>query len=401
MVVKNSWTEEQIIFIIQEKLKKRSWSEIVIKLNKKFNLNRSFNSVEKAYRVYKDYISYDTNYVKTIKDLFRAKQNNSRIVKESKAIINVWNNLDDVIDSIGTAVKSISSHKYKVPKMPGKSRTKKDMTMELLFSDVHYGKLIEDIDGNNVNLDIIRQRVQKISHSIVKEIKRESNSFNVERIILSMMGDIIENADFHGKESTKSCEFGTSKQVQEAITSIFLDLILPIAMTGIKVHIPCITGNHDRLSMEKTYVKPGEDNLSYIIYKTLELLCKQSNLKNVTFKIESAVFTHYNIYDNLVVVEHGEELKNINRTTMATQMAKRQAQLGKVVHFYRVGHWHEPTQYGQGKMMVNGSVPGQDSYAQSKGFCSEAVQILNYYVKTDKRNTCFFRSFPIYLQNKQ
>ena len=94
------------------------------------------------------------------------------------------------------------------------------------------------------------------------------------------------------------------------------------------------------------------------------------------------------------------EIKNINRETMANAMAKRQVQLGKIIHFLRIGHWHEPAQYGQGRMMVNGSVPGQDSYADSKGFCSEAVQIMNYYVQTEKRNTCFFRSFPIYLQKK-
>ena len=80
---------------------------------------------------------------------------------------------------------------------------------------------------------------------------------------------------------------------------------------------------------------------------------------------------------------------------------KRQTQIGKVVHFYRFGHFHERVEYGQGRAMCNGSVPGQDSYAEGKGFCSEAMQTLNYYIETKKRNTCFFRSFPIYLQNIQ
>ena len=130
------------------------------------------------------------------------------------------------------------------------------------------------------------------------------------------------------------------------------------------------------------------------------MLCKQSGLSNVNFDIVKGLYATTEIYGNNFVYEHGDELRNINKDTMANAMAKRQVQLGKIIHFYRVGHWHEPAQYGQGRMMINGSVPGQDSFADSKGFCSEAVQIMNYYVQTTKRNTCFFRSFPIYLQKK-
>jgi len=216
-----------------------------------------------------------------------------------------------------------------------------------------------------------------------------------------MIGDVIENADFHGKESTKSCEFSTARQVQEAINSIFLDLLAPIAQTGIKIDILCVTGNHDRISKDKTYLKPGEDNLTYIIYKTLDLLCKQSGLKNIKFNISSGLFAHTEVYGNLLFIEHGDELGGINRNTMLMQLNKRQGQINKVINFYRIGHWHEPVQYGQGKIMVNGSVPGQDGYAESKGFWSEAIQMLNYYVETEKRSTCFFRSFPIYLQEQK
>ena len=297
-------------------------------------------------------------------------------------------------------MKKFSLTKYKVPAKPRKSKTKKNMTLEALISDVHYGKYVDHIEGNFVNNEVIRERVRKVASSIIKEIKRESVAFNVERVIIAMIGDIIENADFHGKESMKGVEFSTSRQVQESINSLFYDLLLPVAQTGVQVDVPAVTGNHDRISESKTYHKPGEDNLTYVIYKTLELLCKQSGLKNVKFQIADKLYTDVDVYGNTIVYEHGDELKNLNRDTMNNQMGKRQVQLGKVIHFYRVGHWHEPVTYGQGRMMVNGSVPGQDSFADSKGFSSEPIQILNYYVETDKRDTCFFRSFPIYLRNK-
>lgn len=395
------WLENEIAYIINQKeTTDLTWVEITEKYNKKFRRDKNFETVKKCYQRYRNYLQHEDNHIRTLRSIHRVKKTNSYTAKENRTILDEWVKREDLLETIENTVKNISLKKHKVAKRPAKSRAKKNMTLELLASDIHYGKLVDHIDGNVVDNSVIRQRVRKMSDSVVKEIQRESRSFNVERVIVALIGDIIENADFHGQESEKGVEFSTSRQVQEAIDSLFYDLILPIAQTGAKVDVPCVTGNHDRIGRNKTYHKPGEDNLTYIIYKTLELLCIQSGLKNVKFDITSGLYISADIYKNVVVYEHGDELKNLNRDTMANQMAKRQVQLGKIVDFFRVGHWHEPVIYGQGRMMVNGSVPGQDSYADSKGFCSEAVQILNYYVETNKRSTCFFRSFPIYLQSK-
>lgn len=395
------YTEAELAFIIEKKeTTDLTWVEITAKYNKKFRKDKCFESIKKTYQRHKNYFNTNDNHIRTLKNVHRTKKSNSYTAKENRVILEEWGKRDDILETIENIVKKASLNKYKIPSSPKKSKKKKNMTLELLFSDVHYGKVVDSIDGNRVDSEVIRSRVRQISDSVVKEIEREGKSFNMERVVLAMLGDIIENADFHGKESAKGCEFSTSKQVQVAIESMFYDLILPIAKTGIKIDIPCVTGNHDRIDTNKTYVKPGEDNLTYIIYKTLELLTKSHGLKNVKFDIVSGLYAHVDIYGNTVVYEHGDELRNMNRDTMANLMGKRGAQIGKIVHFYRVGHFHEPVQYGQGRMMVNGSVPGQDSYAESKGFWSEALQIMNYYVETQNRHTCFFRSFPIYLQKK-
>lgn len=396
----NKYTEEQIAFIIHKvEVSKRSFDEISSIYNKKFDDNKKAAEIQLCYEKYKNFFKQDDNHIRTLKSIHRTKRSNSYTAKENRTILEEWNRRDDVLQTIDSCIKRIALTKYKIPKIK-KSKTKKNMTLELLFSDVHYGKLIDNIEGNFVNCEEIRRRVRKISSSVIKEIHRESKSFNVEKLILAMIGDIIENAEMHIMESQKGCEFGSSRQIDEAIESIWFDLLLPLALTGIKIHVPCVTGNHDRNGTKKTYQKPGEDNFTYIIYKSLKRMAEMSNLKNVTFDIIKGIYTSVDVYGNTIIYEHGDELKNLNRDTMSNLMSKRQTQLGKVVHFYRVGHYHEPVSYGQGRMMVNGSVPGQDDYAEGKGFASEALQILNYYVETHKRSTCFFRSFPIYLQSK-
>ncbi|MDD5650814.1 MAG: hypothetical protein PHF86_10440 [Candidatus Nanoarchaeia archaeon] len=396
-----TYSEDEIAYII--KLKEQaslSWVEIAYDFNKKFKENKTHENLRHCYEYYKNYFEQDDGQVQMLKQLHRTKKNSSYTAKENKTILDHWNGRDDILETIKEVIREISLNKYKVPKIKVDSK-KDNMTLEILLGDIHFGKLIKNNDGKVlVNCEEIRRRIRKLSSQIIKEIERNGKYFNVERLIVNILGDIIESSHMHGIESLKSSEFGTSKQVFEAIQSLFEDFFVPLSATGIKIDVSCVTGNHDRVGDKATYVRPGEENLTYIIYKTLQLLCQSSNLTNIDFNITMKSYNMTKVYGNIIITEHGEELKNLNRDTLANLMNKRQTQVGEIVNFYRVGHWHEHITYGQGKMQVNGCLYGQDDYSEKKGFDSEALQILNYYVQTDKRRTCFFRSFPIYLQEK-
>jgi len=400
------WTEEQIAYIL-ENVDKHSpgWAELAVKYNKKFGGDRNSESLRKCYYRYRDiFDASNVDYeVKILKDIHRAKKSRSLTAKENKTVLQLWSERDDLLDQFKELISQVSIAKYKTPKsliFNKSSNKKKNMTLELLFGDVHFGKLTLNEDGGvKINCQEIRKRVAKISGQLIKEIQRSSVHYNMERLVIAMLGDIIESSHMHGEESVKGCEFGTSKQMNEAIISIYHDLLVPLSQTGLPIiDIVCVTGNHDRLDKKQTYIRPGENNLTYVIYKQLELLCQVSNLTNIKFHISNKMYSTTIIYDRTVVYEHGHELTNLNRDTITKLMNKRQTQLGTIVDFYRVGHWHERVEYGQGKMQVNGSVPGQDDYSLGKGFDSEALQVLNYYIQTNKRRTSFFRSFPIYLE---
>lgn len=388
-------SEEEIVYVAQLKEgSDLSWEEITDKFRKKFKKETGIDGVKKIYYRYGDIQRQGDFHIKSLRDLHRRKKASSYVAKESKSILDYLEAREDIIDSIKEAIKNTSLKKISVAK-PQVTKGKERMTFELLFSDVHYGKKTDKVD-----LAEIRRRVQKMTRVVLDEVVREGKNFNVHRIVVSMIGDIIENADFHGKESTKASEFGTSRQVQEAIQSIYEDVIVPLASTGLQIDVLAVTGNHDRNGEDKTYQNPGEENLTYIIYKTLQFMSDKAGFKNVKFDISLGLYAYTEIYGNTLLIEHGDEVKNLNRDTMNNALSKRQNQINKIIDFYRIGHWHEVTQYGQGRIMVNGSVPGQDSYADAKGFNSEAIQVLNYYVETKNRPTCFFRSFPIYLDKK-
>jgi predicted phosphodiesterase len=295
---------------------------------------------------------------------------------------------------ISEALKGLAIEKVAV-KAP-KAKTGQAMTMELMLSDIHYGKKTKTF-----NLEVCRARMRKLTEVFLQELERKTKEgYNVERIIIALLGDIIESYTMHGLESAVGCEFGNAQQVQAAITSLYNDVILPIAKTGIKIDVPCVTGNHDRSDTSRTMNDPGVNNLTWIIYNSLAEMCKIAGLKSVKFEITKGSYIIIDIYGNKSLLEHGDNCRSPGKKSFETLMEQRGRQNNTTIHFGRFGHWHEYAVYDRGRIIVNESVCGMDSYAEVKGYDSKAGQTINFYVATKNRPNCFYHSFPVDLSHK-
>lgn len=391
--VSEYYSDEQIIFISQARKEGLTWPEVQDSFNKKFNDNKNHDTLRVAHSKYGNMfdLSKDESTVKVLREVVSTKKRSSKVARENKLLAEYIEGKESLLERIELLCKSVKA-KYTVPKAPKQDKRKKKMTIEVMLSDLHYGK-----QTDTFNLGVARKRMQQLNHTLLREIERNKKVYNVDRLILALIGDIIESSSMHGEESARGCEFGNSRQVQEAINSIFYDMILPAAKTGIKIDVPAVTGNHDRTSTSRTMHDPGEENVTYIIYKTLELLCKQTGLKNVTFHIPKVPYAVLDIYGNCAVWEHFDNAKANNRRALMALLSDRQTQVKRIIDFFRGGHYHEYTVYGRGKIIVNGSLPGPDSYANVKGYESHSDQTINFYVETTRRPTSFYRSFPVYL----
>lgn len=324
--------------------------------------------------------------------IIREQKEIARYIKDLERKVGEVQLLDQNMKKIiSDAVGNLKIERISIPK-PRPSKGRK-MTMELMLSDIHYGKLTPQF-----NLEVCRSRMRTLTQVFLDEIERKNKEgFDVEKLIIALLGDIIESYTMHNLESAAGCEFGNAKQVQSAITSLFHDVLVPIAKTGIKVEVPCVTGNHDRTDMSRTMQKPGESNLTWIIYNSLEELCKASGLENVKFIIPEGSFIIMNIYGNNCLYEHGDNATSNDKRGYEGLMDKRAKQADVTLHFGRFGHYHEYACFDRGRIIVNESVCGQDSYAEVKGFKTSAGQTINYYTETSNRPTSFYYSFPVYL----
>lgn len=341
-----------------------------------------YNAVKKRYFPLTD---------KDLSKISEMKNFQSYVNKLEKQVGERENFENKILDAIKEEIRSLELNKIKVDKVQ-KSKTKANMTLELMVSDVHYGKKTKLFD-----LEVCRKRMKELSRVFNKELVDNQKLFNVEKIIVALIGDLMENFEMHGSESAISCEFRNPKQIGYSIISLFKDIIVPIAKTGIPVEIPCVTGNHDRGTPQYTLTNPGENNFTWAIYKALELLCETAGLSNVTFHIPDISYKVLTVYGNNILYEHGDNLKGANAAAIEKLIQDRSKQTGLLIDMARFGHWHEYLCIGRGRAIVNESVCGQDGYSTTKGYNSHAGQTINYYIETKDRPNCFYKSFPVYL----
>jgi predicted phosphodiesterase len=392
------YTDEQIAFVLhQKRVSRRSYEEVQVKYNKKFDTNLSEVDIRQCFQKYQNAFE-DNNYdIKKLKDLARAKKSNSFTAKENRTIIQAWNDRDDILDAVKAAAKDISKLKIKTLKLP-KSKKKKHMTKELLLSDIHFGKLITEGDVKApFNLEICKARLHTVVQATIGEIVRDSKEYNIDEIVIALLGDIIENYSMHVLESARGCEFGNSKQVYEALINIFKIVIVPLNQLGIKMRVAAVTGNHDRDGSQKTFNNPGEENFTHIIYNTLKDFCEIGGLKNIEFIIAKDPWAIIQIYGNNILYEHYDNCKNPDRKALEALMTKRAHQLCTHIDYMRGGHFHEPTSFRNGRMQINGCLTGNDSYASVLGFSGDASQTVNSYVDSNRRYK-MYRSFNILLE---
>lgn len=330
--------------------------------------------------------------IQVLRAVARTRMNASQTAKENRTILAALNEQEDILTQVKGMIQTLPRYIDKLPK-PVTVKGKPSMTVEAMLSDLHFGKKTQ-----HFNIEIARNRLRTYTNVLLAEIERKSQTYNVDHVIIGMLGDMIENAVMHGKESTASCEFGNPEQIRFMIQLLYAEVIVPVAKTGIKITAIAITGNHDREEERPTFNNPGKNSLTWIGYQAIKSLADQAGLTNITWNIPEGVYTTLCIYGTHILYEHGDRIKGDNgKKSFLSHIAKRSAQLGLVIKGLRIGHWHEYSCLDNGKVIINASLCGQDSYADVNGYSSIPGQTINYYVQTKNRDNSYYHSLLVQL----
>ena len=387
-----AWNDKEIKYL--KALREESdldWKEITEEMNEQFTERRTLNATRKAYKRFEDEDVSDDVLIKNIKSTATAKKTASKLRKENKVIVENLMGFDDVLEAIESLKKvRLITPKFKKPAK--KSKKKKNMIMEPLLSDLHYGLKTKSFDSG-----VLRDRMKKYTTAFLHSKDREEKSHNIQLIRILLNGDIIQSTSFHGAKSEAACDITNAQQLAVATESLFFDVILPIAEEGHPVEIIGMSGNHDRFHPDKYTIDPGRHYFTWTIYTALQNLCKAAGLKNVDIIIPEKAYYVYDCFGSKFLVEHGDLLKNGSPDTLEKHLMKRSAQTGFILKGIRIGHFHTDYVGSVGRYIVNGSPVSDDHYGDTLGYVSRSCQLLNYYVETDKRDTSYYHSFTVNL----
>jgi hypothetical protein len=271
------------------------------------------------------------------------------------------------------------------------------LTVEVLLSDLQIGKLLP-----GYNTLVARKRLFELGRSALFQIEQKmSVGYRVERIVLALLGDIIESDKKH-KNSARATDTGTSEQIYDALLSIFEFIIEPLGRLGIEVEVHCIPGNHDHDDHGLAMFQPGRQQLSWPLYKALELVTHRAGYGNVQFVIPEGSYSVASIYGQHVLYEHGVGVA-VSEQAMKQHKVKRAEQERKHLTYFRMGDKHTVTSFNAGQMIVNGAFfgagPGGSEYSSIAGYSSVAAQWMGFHVPRQDNRLSLYDSFTIQLEH--
>jgi hypothetical protein len=370
------------------------YSDIAKRINHKYKMKLSTEAVRHYVRKYRNIFDMtdDEAAIRALRDVARTKRASSKTARENRVILDHLNAQKDFEEQVKELIKELNKRKPIKISIP-KRKNKRHYTAEMMLSDLHPYNRTAETDETG-----LRSRIKKYTEAVIKDLKRKAQFYTLDEIVLALLGDMLTNSDFHGMESMAGSIEQSPEQARWIIEVIFTEVIEPLAGIGVPIIVKAVVGNHDRTREQKTYVNPGKNSWTWVIYHTLKMLTEVAGYKHVTWDIPEKSFTTYEIYGTLVAYEHADSVRSITKKGFSDRINDITAQLGRVVHCYRGGHWHEHTEFDAGRIIINGSVCGQDGYSEERGFNSNPGQVVNYYIPTDRRPTSFYHSFLVQLQ---
>jgi hypothetical protein len=254
----------------------------------------------------------------------------------------------------------------------------------------------------NYNTLVARKRLFEFGRAILFQIEQKmSVGYRVEKIILGLLGDIIESDKKH-KNSARATDTGTSEQIYDSIEGIFEFVLEPLARLGIELEVHCIPGNHDWDDHGLAMFEPGKQQLSWPLYKALELVTRTAGYSNVAFVIPEGSYSVATIYGQHVLYEHGVGV-SVSEASMKQHKVKRAEQERKHLTYFRMGDKHTVTSFNSGQLIVNGAffgaAAGGTEYSGIAGYSSVAAQWMGFHVPRTDNRLSLYDSFTIQLEH--
>jgi hypothetical protein len=320
---------------------------------------------------------------------------NNKLARELRGMGDAVISKADTLQAIAQAVSATHPTNEWPHTFPPKINNGRGITIEVLFSDLQIGKLMDGYDSQ-----VAVRRVEEYIEVIMARIASyELQGYRIEKIILAVLGDVIESDKKH-ENSGRGCDIGTADQMKMAIELLYHQIIKRLATVGAPMDVVMITGNHDHDGHGLSMFMPGREHLSWPLYHAVRMLSEAQGIDAEFFIPEGSHLIH-SVYGCNILYEHGVGVAT-SEAAMKSHVAKRINQTKQYIHLYRMGDKHNICRFNNDRFVVNGAFFGDDrigsDFSGIKGYDGEPAQVMFAYVqRTDDRRTPIFDSLVIQL----
>lgn len=301
-------------------------------------------------------------------------------------------------------IEGVEAAKLQPPKWMALSASgrKKHATLALLLSDTHFDEVVlsEEVGGLNVyNRRIAELRLQAWTENAIKMARHYLSGVTYDGVVAMLGGDIF-SGDIH-EELAQTNEATMLDSLLHWSEQISAALLLLADEFG-AVHVPCVVGNHGRMTRKPRMKLRAKTNFDWLLGKMIERHLIRD--KRFTFQISENADTLVNIYGHGHLLTHGDQVSGgggiggiwppIMR--MRARKSQRALDVGSPFETLWMGHWHQyiSTPY----MIVNGSLKGVDEYAWLNNFGYEPPQQALAIVTPEHNITV---QAPVFCQDKK
>ncbi|MFA5020906.1 MAG: hypothetical protein WC517_02490 [Patescibacteria group bacterium] len=297
-------------------------------------------------------------------EIDRIKDEHSAEMKSmKKKYEHLWNQYKEARLALDTVkLMRENTRAIKIPPPRGFSAHSKSVAV-IGAGDWHYEETVKPatVNGKNeFNLEIANKRIKCLFQNSLRLLRMFQQDVEIDTIVLALLGDFITNYLHEDNQETNQLPpMMALIQVQKLLEA---GIRLFLEQTECDIKIPCVFGNHGRITSKKRSNNQSGTSLEFLMY--LEMAANFAGEKRVQFDIAEGTHLYVPIFDKVVRFHHGDRIRyqgGIGGITIPANKAI--AQWNRVIKadLDVFGHWHQLLD--NGNFVINGSLIGYNAYA--------------------------------------
>lgn len=284
--------------------------------------------------------------VKKVKELQKAKEQEKEINKLANDCL-----IKETIEKMVPALK-----KQTAIKLPKYSIREVSRILCVVISDVHIGK-----KANNFDYTVFLTKLQTLFSEIEKTVREK----NIEKVVLFVIGDIVDGEDIYPGHSNFICMPVAEQSIEGARDlSIHIDNLSDL----VPVEVKCVAGNHGRDG--KKGEKTRKQNWDSVLFHIMRVHLK--NNKNVSFEITDDWKLFVTIGSIRVMAFHGDDVIKGNPLANLPKAIVAWGDMWRNLETFDIavcGHFHLPicgVDVNGRTLFVNGSFSPPEDYTEQR-----------------------------------